>query len=145
MTSVQFYHNAANPLALACELVARAYASGRRIAVRTADAASAKHLDDALWTFEPGGFIPHVQLGTPLSPETPVVVAHAQAASDWPHHDLLFNLATDAPTDFCEFRTVVEIVGQGDDDRFAARARWMHYKSQGAEMKAFDAVLRERI
>lgn len=145
MTRVQFYHNAANPIALACELVARAYASGRRIAVRAADAASADELDSALWTFEPGAFIPHVQIGTPLSHETPVVLAHPQTAAGWPHRDLLFNLASDVPGDFGDFRTVVEIVGQNDDDRLAARARWMQYKSQGAEMKAFDAVLRERI
>ena len=145
MTRVHFYHNAANPLSLACELVARAYASGRSIAVRAADAASAKKLDDALWTFEPGAFVPHVQLGTPLSHETPVVVTHAQTTPRWPHHDLLFNLAEDIPSEYENFRTVVEIVGQNDHERFAARARWMHYKSHGAELKAFDAVLRERI
>ncbi len=86
-----------------------------------------------------------MQLGAPLSHETPIVLAHPQSPARWPHQDLLFNLAEDVPADFSDFRTVVEIVGQNDDERLAARARWMHYKSQGAEMKAFDAVLRERI
>lgn len=145
MTRVQFYHNAADPLALACELVTRAFTRGRRIAIRTSDPASTNRLDDALWTFEPGSFVPHVQAGSPLVHETAVVLGHARTAANWPHQDLLFNLASDVPAEFGDFRVVVEIVSQQDDDRLAARERWIRYKSLGADMKAFDAVLRERI
>lgn len=145
MTRVQFYHNAADPLALTCELVERAYTSGRRVAVRTADALKAAELDEALWTFEPGSFIPHVQLGVPLSEETPVIVSDSAPAAAWPHQDVLFNLASDLAPNFAGFRTVIEIVGQNEEQVRAGRARWMQYRSLGLELTAFDAVRRARL
>ena len=35
-TRVQFYHNTPDPLAFACEMVARAWGSGRKVAVQVA-------------------------------------------------------------------------------------------------------------
>ena len=145
MTQVHFYHNAANPLGLTCELVARAFSGGRRVAIRTPESAGTKQLDDALWTFEHGSFIPHVLVGSPLEQETPVVLGHAEPVAGWPHQDLLFNLSPEVPTGFEDFRMVVEIVSQNEEDRLKARSRWMRYKSLGADLKAFDAVRRERM
>lgn len=145
MPRVHFYHNAADPLLLACELISRAVASGRQVAVRVVDANAATQLDEALWTFDAGSFVPHVSVDSPLAAETPVVLAHAAASHDWPHHDLLFNLADDSPPHFADFRLVVEIVSQQEHDKNRARSRWMQYKGQGAELQAFDAVRRERL
>ncbi len=142
MTSVHFYHNTPDPLALACELVASAQGRGRQIAVRLPDAASARRLDLMLWTAQPQAFIPHVMAGSALAAETPVILGGPAADTAWPHTDLLFNLADDLPPGFERFRTVVEIVGQGEADRLPARARWMQYKARALPLKAFDAERR---
>jgi len=142
---VQFYHNTADPLALACELTARAYAGGRKVALRVADPATAVQLDQLLWSFDQFAFIPHVDVDSPLANETPVLIGLADAPPHWPHTDLLFNLAADAPAEFDSFRGVVEIIGQNEHEKTPARARWMHYKKHGAQLQAFDSVLRERI
>lgn len=144
-TRVRFYHNTGNPLELACELVAKAYASGRRAAVRVANDEAARAFDDLLWSTEPRSFVPHVRRETPLAAETPVVIGTRDSTGAWPHHDLLFNLADDVPDDFDGFRMVVEIVGQGDVETASARARWMHYKNRGAPLQAFDSVRREAL
>jgi len=145
VTGVRFYHNSADPLALACELISRARASGRRIVVRLNDANSVQRLDQLLWEMDRNSFIPHVTVDSPLVNETPIVLGQADRTSAWPHHDLLFNLADNVPPDFTEFRHVVEIVGLSDAQRQPARARWTHYKRLGHPLKAFDAEKREAI
>ena len=145
---VQFYHNTPDPLALACELVARAYGSGRKVVVRMPDAAAAQALDRALWTREQLSFIPHVLQGSALVGETPIVIASAAdtgaAVSKpiWPHTDTLFNLAPELPPAYTDFKLVVEIAGQSAADKLPARARWAQYREQGLALKAFDAELR---
>lgn len=139
---VRFYHNAREPLAIGCELVARAYASGRRIAVRLADAERARDFDRLLWTFSPQIFIPHVLHDSALAGETPVIIGSAEIAPQWPHHDTLFNFAADLAPDYTAFRLVVEIIGQSEAERLPARNRWMHYRQAGLTLKAFDAESR---
>jgi DNA polymerase-3 subunit chi len=145
VTRVQFYHNAENPLALACELAVSAWGTGRKVALRVADAASARTLDQMLWTFDPLAFVPHVMAASPLASETPIIIGQADAATDWPHADMLFNLADDVPPGYQDFRIVVEIVGRSDAVRLPARARWMHYKQRELPLQAFDAVRREAL
>ena len=72
---VQFYHNTPDRLALTRELVAGAHQRGRRIAIRCADPAQLKRLDQSLWTAEPLSFVPHVAIDSALAAETPVVLA----------------------------------------------------------------------
>ncbi|MDR2091785.1 MAG: DNA polymerase III subunit chi [Azoarcus sp.] len=141
MTSVQFYHNTGDPLVLACELIGKAHRSGRKVAVISPDAAMAQRLDRQLWTHEPRGFIPHVMSGSPLATETPVVIGIA-GEKEWPHTDMLFNLATGLPAACERFRMVIEIVGRGEAELSPARTRWVHYSQQNFPLKAFDAERR---
>ena len=144
-TRVQFYHNTSDPLALACELVGKAYAGGRHVALRVADDEMARQLDRRLWSFEQLSFIPHVMRDAPLASETPVLIGRAHDTGPWPHNDLLFNLAQVIPEGFDAFRMVIEIVGQSEAEKNPARARWMQYKSSGAPLQAFDSIRREAI
>ncbi|MBR0568839.1 DNA polymerase III subunit chi [Azoarcus sp. L1K30] len=145
MTRVQFYHNTPDRLALTCELAAKAHEGGRKVAIRVADGAHARRLDQHLWTAEPLSFIPHVLIDSPLAAETPIVIGLADSHVSWPHADLLFNLADDVPPHFDRFRTVIEIVGRNEADKLPARARWQHYKAHGAPLKAFDAESRSAL
>jgi DNA polymerase III subunit chi len=139
---VQFYHNTPDRLALVQELVTRAHEGGRKVVIRLADSAEARKLDQLLWTAEPLSFIPHVGLQSPLAAETPVVLTSAERADNWPHTDLLFNLADDVPPGYEDFRMVIEIVGQSEAQKLPARARWMSYKQKSLPLQAFDAERR---
>ncbi|WP_341645615.1 DNA polymerase III subunit chi [Thauera sp. SDU_THAU2] len=140
--SVRFYHNTPDRLVLACELIGRAYGSGRKVAVRMPDGNSARELDRVLWLRDTLAFVPHVLRDSELAAETPVVIGEAVPASPWPHADTLFNLAPDLPPDYQDFRIVIEIVGKTEAERLPARARWAQYRAQGLEPKAFDAERR---
>jgi DNA polymerase-3 subunit chi len=139
---IQFYHNTVDRVALVCELLGNAQGNGRRAAVLCPDAALAQQLDNRLWTFPPGSFIPHVRAGSPLAAETPIVIGIAGTGVDWPHTDLLFNLGDEIPSGVERFRMVVEIVGHTEADRQPARARWKHYQNLQFPLKAFDAERR---
>jgi len=141
MTSVHFYHNAEDPISLACELLGNAYRSGRKAAIISPDTALAQRLDRQLWTADPGGFIPHVMSNSPLATETPIIIG-LPGETEWPHTDLLFNLATELPVACERFRMLIEIVGRNETERAPARARWVHYKQQQFALKAFDAERR---
>lgn len=144
-TRAQFYHNAEDPLALACELATRAYETGRTAALRVPDAAAARRLDQMLWSAEPRTFVPHVMSDSPLAAETPLVIGRADAEVEWPHGDVLFNLADDIPPGFERFRLLVEIVGQSEAAKQPARVRWKHYRDHGLALQAFDAIRREAL
>lgn len=140
MPRVQFYHDAPDRVALACELAARAYAGGRRVALRTADAAHARRIDQALWNFEQLAFVPHVMADSPLAGETPVLIGHGETPMPRSHQDILLNLGDDLPPDFQAFRVVVEIIGQSEAEKAPGRMRYKHYKALDLPIQLFDAV-----
>ena len=117
----------------ACRLAEKAYTLGHQIYLRTNDAAAAKRLDDLLWTFRDGSFLPHELAGQgPV--ESPIVVGYAAAPTD--QLDLLINLADDSPSELSGFSRVAEIVAGDETMRSQARARFRHYRDQGYELES---------
>ncbi|TAG03156.1 MAG: DNA polymerase III subunit chi [Betaproteobacteria bacterium] len=132
MTEINFYTGVANPLNAAAKLVAKAYASGKRVRVVTPDAAATQALDQMLWEQPTDDFLPHVALDSEHAALTPIIVDHA------PTHDggadVLINLAMDSPPFFARFERVFEIVGRDDAVAKAGRERWTFYKARGYAM-----------
>ena len=48
------------------------------------------------------------------------------------------NLSLQMPPDFSRFESLIEVVGQDDSDRSAARDRVRQYKEQGCDVRYFD-------
>ena len=60
MGAVFFYHMQRAPLSTTLPtLVQKSLGAGWRVLVRTPDAAAQARIDEMLWTFEPGSFLPH--------------------------------------------------------------------------------------
>ncbi|MCB1959978.1 MAG: DNA polymerase III subunit chi [Rhodocyclaceae bacterium] len=131
MTEVHFYHNAHDLLGATCRLTAKAFGAGRKVTVLLPDAEHARTLDALLWTDPPTGFVPHVPSTSPLAGETPVTLTTSTPDGDWPHDDVLINLAPALPPRFEQFKMVVEVVGAEEHHRQPARERWRHYAAQG--------------
>ena len=132
MTEINFYSGVSNPMSATAKLVAKAYASGKRVRVVTADATSTQQLDRLLWEVPEESFIPHVTLGSKHAAVTPVIIDHT------PTHEgaaeVLINLSTQTPPFFARFERVFEIVGQDAALATAGRERWQFYKARGYEM-----------
>ena len=136
MTRVDFYilqdsqPNAAQ--LFACKLTEKAYKQGRKVYINTASGKQLKQLDELLWTFRDGSFLPHGCYAAEDSGEQPILLGHA-IEPDGPS-DVLVNLANDIPTFFSRFDRVAELVGSDDAQREAARERFRFYKDRGYTM-----------
>jgi DNA polymerase-3 subunit chi len=138
MTRVDFYVVAdASPgarLHVAARLVDKAHRQGHTLFIHTTDEAEAEALDELLWTFRPGSFIPH-QLASDSS-EGPVVLGWGQEPSG--HNDVLINLALSQPAFFSRFQRVAEVVTQEPTSLEAMRSAWRFYKDRGYPLQKHD-------
>jgi len=117
----------------ACRLAEKAYRLDNRVHIHAMNHESAQKLDDLLWTFRDGGFLPHLpadQLES-ADPEgrTPVLLGHGEAPAGC--DGLLINLADEVPLFFSRFERVAEIVSGPDQGRSLARERFRFYRDRG--------------
>ena len=133
MTRIDFYHYADDKLRYACRLAAKAYNSAARVVVYSPDAQLLKRFDEALWTFQHTGFVPHCFAGASVAAETPIVLASSGEAL--PHHDVLLNLGDEWPPFFATFERLLEIVTTEEGDKERARSRYVFYKKRGYEIR----------
>jgi DNA polymerase-3 subunit chi len=131
---VDFYILAATDnsarLRFACRLTEKAYGLKHQIHAYTSSAAIARELDELLWTFRQGSFLPHelLQTGTRDS-VAPVTIGHDDQSDGG--GDFLINLAEEIPPFFDKFSRVAEIVDATADCRRAGRERFSFYKDNG--------------
>ncbi len=136
MTKIFFYHNAADRIAATATLLGKAFRQGKTMLVYAPEAETASALDRHLWTTPPTGFVPHVRSTSPLAGETPIVITEDPASVE--QHERLLNLSTQVPPGFSRFDSVIEVVGQADSERLAARERVKFYKDRGYAIQYFD-------
>lgn len=136
MTQVFFYHGAADKIAAACALLSGAYAKKKPMLVYAREKEVASSLDRMLWTHSALSFVPHCRADSPLAAETPILITDAldSIAQD----ERLMNLSREIPPGFSRFQSLIEVVGQDEDDRTAARDRVKLYKERGCDVRYFD-------
>lgn len=136
MTSIDFYHGAADKVQSACRLIGDLYAEGRRVLVYAPEEGLATQIDRQLWIQPATGFLPHCRSGDALAAETPILIGASLDNST--HHDVLVNLDGDLPPAFSRFERLVEIVGTDESDRGPARERFRFYRDRGYAIAAHD-------
>ncbi len=136
MTRIDFYTHVPQKLAVAVQLIGKAWERGLAVWVRVPDDAVAATLDDALWLQPVGSFLPHCRSHHPLAPQTPVVI---DSLEQEPHtHQVLMNLGTDRPDYFSRFERMIEIVSLEEQDRQYARERFLFYRDRGFEIHSHN-------
>ncbi|MGB5260371.1 MAG: DNA polymerase III subunit chi [Gammaproteobacteria bacterium] len=132
MTQVDFYiledtATNARPL-LTCRLTEKAWKQGHRIFINAASPQQLGELDDLLWTFRAGSFIPHA-VYTGSDEAQPVALGHDTEPAGY--NDVLVNLSDTVPAYFSRFERVAELVGGDEQQRAAARERYRYYQDRG--------------
>jgi DNA polymerase-3 subunit chi len=135
LTRIDFHFNAPDRLHYGCRLVRKIYRAGQHVVV-FGEAATVAAFDQTLWTFSPLDFIPHVRAGDALADRTPVLLA--TEPFDPPQADVLVNLGAPTPSFFSRFERVIEVVGEDEEQRAAARERWRFYRDRGYAVTSFD-------
>lgn len=133
MTQVDFYilqdtRPAAQTL-LTCRLTEKAFKQGHQVYINTASGQQLKQLDDLLWTFRDGSFLPHGVYEAAAATPHPVLLGHA-IEPEGPS-DVLVNLSNEVPPFFGRFNRVAELVGGNEEQRQSARERYRFYKDRG--------------
>jgi len=118
-------------LQFACRLTEKAYTLNNSIYAHVGNVARARELDELLWTFRDGSFIPHEIATTDAAQAPPVVIGHATDTDT--DGDLLINLADSIPTFFDRFGRVAEIIDASDEVRRSGRERFAFYRDNGYE------------
>jgi DNA polymerase-3 subunit chi len=134
LTDVAFHTGIADPLDYACRLLRKAYRSGARVAVH-GEAALLDRLDQALWTFEPLEFVPHIVLPRDGADArrlaaSPIVLVK-DSASVPAACRVGVTLAGHPVADLGAFDRLIAIVGLEPEHREAGRQRWREYERAG--------------
>lgn len=136
MTQVFFYHGASDKIAAACALISGAWAKRKAMLVYAPDKPVADSVDRLLWTRDQLSFVPHCRADSPLAAETTILITDRleQVAQT----ERLMNLSSEIPAAYQRFQSLIEVVGQQDEERQAARERVRFYKEQGCDVRYFD-------
>lgn len=145
MPDVAFHTDLGDKISYACRLLRKAVRQGHRVRV-FGEASEIAVLDQALWTFEPREFLAHLKLQdsspSPAFHRTPVWLQ--PAGISWPQAlslpPIVVNLGPEAVPDRQMAERVVELVGDDDGERRAARQRWRDYRDQGLTPRAVQAA-----
>ena len=130
--AVEFRVNLADPLRYACGLLRTATQRGARLVV-AAPQPFLTELDQLLWTFQPGSFVPHVWQDDPLVDKTAVILASEPDLSQIGQVTALVNLGPDLVPGWEALERVIELVGEHAPDKPAARERLRAYRAAGFE------------
>jgi len=114
----------------ACRLIEKAYQNGQFCYVLMDSLAEAQTLDDMLWTFRVGSFIPH-QILTKVPPDivSQVLIGIENAPPAW--RNIIFNLSKQLPINWESSTRILEILDNSESTKIAGRARYSAYKQAG--------------
>lgn len=136
MTEVSFYAHAADKLAVARQIAAKAWSQNRNVLIYAPDEAVAANMDRLLWSQPALSFVPHCRDNHPLAEVTPVIIG--ERADALPSADVLINLGNEPPPLFSRFERLVEIVTDEENDLIQGRQRYRFYKDRGYELVNHD-------
>ena len=121
----------------ACRLAEKAYRLDKTVHIHTRNRADAERLDELLWTFRDGSFVPHECLpdaGGVI--ESPITIG-CDGDTVQPR-DLLINLCDDIPGCAEAFPRVAELVTSDDDCKQLSRRRFAAYREQGHTLETHN-------
>ena len=129
MAEVSFYilptQSQQERLLFACKLIEKAYRSGCFCYVLTDTAGQSQQIDNLLWTFRAGSFIPH-QLYTGDIPATEqVLIGSLPAPAQW--QKTVINLSSQC----ANAERVLEILDNSEATKAVGRDRYRYYKEAG--------------
>ncbi len=118
-------------LQFTCRLTEKAYGLQHRVHAHTASAGQARELDELMWTFRQGSFLPHALSSSATDEPAPITIGYDENTDAG--GDLLINLADDIPTFFDHFSRVAEIIDGTPESRSLGRERFSIYRNNGFE------------
>ena len=118
---------------LACKLAEKAWRLDNTVYIHMRNRADAEHLDELMWTFRDGSFVPHGLAGRNDGTEvSPIMIGSDDHAVE--ARDLLINLHDEIPAFAEGFPRVAELVTSDETCRNLSRKRYATYRDQGHKL-----------
>jgi DNA polymerase-3 subunit chi len=125
-------------LRVACRLAEKAYQQGKRVYLQTSSFAETQRLDDLLWTFSDGSFLPHEVAGDGDPSHERVMILIGERIAPATHRQLLVNLTDTLPAPVTDYERVAEIVDTDPERKRLSRERYKAYREQGCELESHN-------
>ncbi len=120
----------------ACKLIEKIYRSGHFCYVLTDSAEQSRMIDDLLWSFRPGSFIPHHLYNgdTDALPaddweRNVILIGSLKAPVYW--QKTIVNLSSHCPEDFEPVERILEILDNNEETKAHGRNRYRRYQQAG--------------
>ena len=117
----------------ACRLAEKAYRLKNSVHIQVQDSGEAARLDDLLWTFRDGSFVPHEIARNRDSVQAPITIGSSPLQAD-----LLVNLTDALPDNIDSFPRVAEIVTSDDDRKARSRRQFVAYRDAGHTLETHN-------
>ena len=136
MTQVDFYilSQPQQRALFACRLAEKIYRLGHRVYIHTANAEQAQALDELLWTFSSGSFVPHECAEDNVATQSPVVIGFRDTSTVTA--DVLINTTDEFPASYKNFARVAEVVDGADAAKAKGRDRFRMYRERGEQLES---------
>jgi DNA polymerase-3 subunit chi len=114
----------------ACRLAEKAYRLENTVHIHAGNHGDADRLDELLWTFRDGSFVPHQRITNASNVQDSPISIGCKGEPVEPR-DLLINLCDEVPSCAEAFPRVAELVTSDDDCKQLSRKRFAAYRDQG--------------
>jgi len=113
---------------LACRLALMALERKQKIFITTPSETSGEQLDELMWQYPEGRFVPHARIDDPDAVKAPVSIGSVSGLNQ---ADVVINLCPDAIPQPERFSRILEIVPYADEEKEASRMKFRNYRNLG--------------
>jgi len=120
-----------------CKLAEKIYRTTNKVYILTDTEAQSKKLDDLLWSFRAGSFVPHqVYAEFPPATENRVLMGSANAPENW--QQTIINLSSRCPENLEKSERILEILDRNETIKQSGRERYRGYKQSGFSINTYN-------
>lgn len=119
----------------ACRLALMAWQRKQNIFIINATLSACDELDEIMWEYPKGRFLPHAKASSPEAAKSPVCLG---TIADLKPADVVINLCPEAVPQPDMFSRILEIVPFANDERQASRIKYKTYLNLGLNPKTHE-------
>jgi DNA polymerase-3 subunit chi len=120
---------------LACRLALMAWERKQGIFILTANESTGKQLNELMWQYPEGRFLPHAGAEDEHSGKAPVNIGTLSSLNQ---SDVVINLCPEVVPQPERFSRVLEIVSYAENERQASRAKYKTYRNLGLKPQTHE-------
>ncbi len=126
----------------ACRLIEKIYRGGQFCYVLTDSEQQSQQMDDFLWTFRAGSFVPHrLFQGDAPKQVVEILIDGEPIPEKW--LNIIINLSSHPPQQMAQCAKIVEILDSSEASRKLGRQRYRHYQQAGCHLTTHNMAERK--